>query len=892
MSEVAAEKAGVPLPPPTEVQPKAQAAAAPVPLPPTPPETDLDSDDSKSTTSTAPTEIDVPLPPPSGKPQVLDIDKPTPDAHVPRDPRLIRLTGVHPFNCEGPLSELYNEGFLTSPDLFYVRNHGAVPEVHDSECLDWEFSVEGLVQNPLKITLRDLLQEYENVTYPITLVCAGNRRKEQNQVRKSKGFSWGAAGVSTALFTGVVMKDVIERAKPLRKAKYVCMEGADKLPNGYYGTSVKLNWVMDPNRGIMLAHKMNGEPLTPDHGKPLRAVIPGQIGGRSVKWIKRIIVTAEPSDNWYHIYDNRVLPTMVDPDESAKNPKWWMDERYAIYDLSPNAATAFPAHEEKLEVASDPKSYNVRGYAYSGGGRRVTRCEVSLDKGKTWRLANIDYAEDRYRAYEDKTLYGGRLDMDWRETSFCWCFWNLDIAVSELADANDILVRAMDEAMCIMPRDMYWSVLGMMNNPWYRIAIQNNNGTLTFEHPTQPALMPGGWMERVKKAGGNLTNGHWGEAMAGEDPQHGAIEDAKDIKMTKDGVDKTIELSELNAHQAPETPWFVVNGEVYDGTPFLEGHPGGAQSIISAAALDATDEFMAIHSETAKAMMPDYHIGTLSASARKALESGEPTSTESSEPREVFLDPRTWRKSLLTAKKTVSSDCRIFTFKLDFDTQALGLPTGQHLMLRLRDPVTREAIIRSYTPLSETSKKGYLDVLIKIYPDKDGVQGGKMTKALDAIPTGHWVDVKGPIGKFEYLGAGRCSINQKERTVKKFIMICGGSGITPIFQVLRAVMQDKDDGTRCTLLNGNRLVEDILCKEELDQWQGENEDRLKILYTLTQGPEDWEGLRGRIAGPLLEKHCQRDEGTMVLVCGPEPLEKSVKSWLLGNGWAEEDLLFF
>jgi nitrate reductase (NAD(P)H) len=58
----------------------------------------------------------------------------------------------------------------------------------------------------------------------------------------------------------------------------------------------------------MLAHKMNGESLTPDHGKPLRAVIPGQIGGRSVKWLKKLIITAEPSDNWYHIYDNRVLP--------------------------------------------------------------------------------------------------------------------------------------------------------------------------------------------------------------------------------------------------------------------------------------------------------------------------------------------------------------------------------------------------------------------------------------------------------------------------------------------------------------------------------------------------------------------------------------------------------
>jgi nitrate reductase (NAD(P)H) len=169
-----------------------------------------------------------------------------------------------------------------------------------------------------------------------------------------------------------------------------------------------------------------------------------------------------------------------------------------------------------------------------------------------------------------------------------------------------------------------------------------------------------------------------------------------------------------------------------------------------------------------------------------------------------------------------------------------------------------------------------------------------MTKALDAIPTGHWVDMKGPIGKFEYLGRGSCSVNGKERSVKKFIMICGGSGITPIFQVLRAVMQDQEDPTRCTLLNGNRLVEDILCKEDLDAFASNNEDRCEILYTLTQGPEDWQGLRGRIAGPLLERHCQKGEPgeTMVLVCGPEPLEKSVKSWLLGAGWAEEDLLFF
>jgi nitrate reductase (NAD(P)H) len=146
---------------------------------------------------------------------------------------------------------------------------------------------------------------------------------------------------------------------------------------------------------------------------------------------------------------------------------------------------------------------------------------------------------------------------------------------------------------------MYWSVLGMMNNPWFRIAIHKENGQLRFEHPTQPALMPGGWMERVKKAGGNLSNGYWGEQLNGEEPEHAAIEDAKEIKMTKDGVDKVISLDELKKHDTAESnPWFVVNGQVYDGTAFLEGHPGGAQSIVSAAAQDASDEFMAIRTLT------------------------------------------------------------------------------------------------------------------------------------------------------------------------------------------------------------------------------------------------------------------------------------------------------
>ena len=114
-------------------------------------------------------------------------------------PRLVRLTGAHPLNVEAPLRTLFDEGFLTSPEMFYVRNHGAVPVVKDEDILDWTFSVEGLVDNPFSMTVSQLMSEFDQVTLPITLVCAGNRRKEQNVVRKTKGFSWGPAGCSTAL---------------------------------------------------------------------------------------------------------------------------------------------------------------------------------------------------------------------------------------------------------------------------------------------------------------------------------------------------------------------------------------------------------------------------------------------------------------------------------------------------------------------------------------------------------------------------------------------------------------------------------------------------------------------------------------------------------------------
>ena len=291
-------------------------------------------------------------------------------------------------------------------------------------------------------------------------------------------------------------------------------------------------------------------------------------------------------------------------------------------------------------------------------------------------------------------------------------------------------------------------------------------------------------------------------------------------------------------------------------------------------------------------MMPTYHVGTLDSASQKALACGEAAAEGSAEPRDVFLQARAWTTATLHAKRSVSWDTRVFTYQLQHAGQTLGLPTGQHLMIRLRDPVTREAIVRSYTPVSEPTARGFLDVLIKVYFDSGTAKGGRMSQAMDALPLGHGVDFKGPVGKFEYRGRGAYALNGRPGAVRRFLMICAGSGVTPVYQVFRAIMRDADDPTECVVLNGNRLPEDILCKADLDALALEGKGRGKLVYTLTQGGAAWTGPRGRVDGALVRAHCPRDRDTVVLVCGPEALEKAIHKALLADGWEDEQIVFF
>ena len=202
-------------------------------------------------------------------------------------------------------------GFLTPPGIHYVRNHGACPRIEGAA---HEVHITGAVARPTTLSMEQL-RAMPTRTLPVTLVCAGNRRKEENMVKQTIGFSWGPSGVGTSLWTGVPLRLLLAAAgvsRPSAAAQYVCFRGpVGELPkgsDGSYGTSIPLYMALDPAADVLVAFEQNGAPLLPDHGAPVRLIIPGWIGGRMVKWLTEICVTAAPSTNFYHFNDNRILP--------------------------------------------------------------------------------------------------------------------------------------------------------------------------------------------------------------------------------------------------------------------------------------------------------------------------------------------------------------------------------------------------------------------------------------------------------------------------------------------------------------------------------------------------------------------------------------------------------
>jgi DMSO/TMAO reductase YedYZ molybdopterin-dependent catalytic subunit len=446
-------------------------------------------------------------------PEIDERDLKTPDNWVKRHPALIRLTGKHPFNCEASLPELFDYGFISPVNLHIVRNHGAVPK------LTWEthkIKVNGNCKNPFEIGM-DELSEMPYEQFPCLVVCAGNRRKEQNMVKSSIGFNWGPCAVGNTYWKGVPLRVLLNKAGIFKAGpgrRFVCLNGPqDELPKSYdgqdggpgsYGTSIDIETALDPTCDVIVAYEQNGERLHPDHGYPVRIIIPGYIGGRMIKFLAEITVTDRESNNFYHFNDNRVLPPTVDAELATKD-KWWFKEEYIINQLNINGAIAYPAHEEVIKPTAE-KKYIMKGYAYSGGGRKVIRCEVSFDQGLSWKLADINVRETpRWAA-------GSSGD---KARHWCWCMWEYEIDTSVLFDekCKEIVFRAVDQSQNFMPERPTWNVMGMLNNPWYRVRIHKDpSGGVKMEHATIAGPTPGGWMQQMaEKAGGELLWGWGGE---------------------------------------------------------------------------------------------------------------------------------------------------------------------------------------------------------------------------------------------------------------------------------------------------------------------------------------------------------------------------------------------
>lgn len=317
-----------------------------------------------------------------------EADQFTPDHWIPRSPHLIRLTGKHPLNGEPELTALYEAGLITPNLLHYVRSHGPVPY------LLWETHTVDVQNGKLVLSMDDLENSFDSINIAVALACDGNRRKELNMVRRSKGFNWGPGSISCAFWKGPLLRDVLLAASidepDLRHEKgrrrWVHFEGADELSEGKYATSIPFEYVMNPENDVILAYEMNNVRLPPDHGYPVRLIVPGYVGGRCVKWLRRVWVSDQENDSHYHIWDNRVLPSFIIDMDSEFSHTMFGHPSTACNEQNLNSIIVKPGHGEAIRLSdvSPGQSYRIAGIAYDGGGHEVQRVEVSLDGGNTW----------------------------------------------------------------------------------------------------------------------------------------------------------------------------------------------------------------------------------------------------------------------------------------------------------------------------------------------------------------------------------------------------------------------------------------------------------------------------------------------------------------------------
>ncbi|KAI0639333.1 NADH-cytochrome b5 reductase [Trametes polyzona] len=230
--------------------------------------------------------------------------------------------------------------------------------------------------------------------------------------------------------------------------------------------------------------------------------------------------------------------------------------------------------------------------------------------------------------------------------------------------------------------------------------------------------------------------------------------------------------------------------------------------------------------------------------------------------RKPVLDPQVWKEFPLKEKIVISPNTAIYRFALPRPDDVLGLPIGQHISVQAE--INGKDIMRSYTPTSSDDDLGHFDLLVKAY------EKGNVSRYISLLKIGDKVRIKGPKGQFRYTPT----------LAREFGMIAGGTGITPMLQIIRAALKNPLDRTKLSLIYANVNPEDILLKKELDELASKHSHRFRVYYVLNNPPPNWDGGVGFVTKEHIEKHLPpTDKDIKILMCGPPPMITAMKKHL-------------
>ncbi|OQE15028.1 hypothetical protein PENFLA_c034G06875 [Penicillium flavigenum] len=235
-----------------------------------------------------------------------------------------------------------------------------------------------------------------------------------------------------------------------------------------------------------------------------------------------------------------------------------------------------------------------------------------------------------------------------------------------------------------------------------------------------------------------------------------------------------------------------------------------------------------------------------------------------------FLEPQQYQRLPLVEKTELATNVYRFVFALPTATDVLGLPIGQHVAIRA--VVDGTTVTRSYTPTSNNIDRGRIELVIKCYPD--GLLSGKY---LAGLTVGDEVEFRGPKGSMRYT-KGLC---------RKIGMVAGGTGITPMYQLIRAICENDTDTTEVSLVYANRSEADILLREELERFARQYPKNFKLWYMLDSAPEGWTYGSGYVDQAVLaEQLPAASPDTKVMLCGPSGMVNATKKNLVALGFTK------